>query len=80
MAYTHAPYRRTLQTIYPDFGLVVLITGVSDEELHGRQEHEVEHPLTAFSIEEKSDAIGVYDWHRRMGHRSVISSTWQMAR
>ena len=63
----------TLQTIYPDFGLVAgeVDADVSDEKLHERLEHEDEHPMSAFSIWEKSDAIGVHDWHRRMGHRSM---------
>ena len=65
---------------FPRFRSSCAHAGVSDEELHGRLEHEVEHPLTAFSTEEKSDAIGVYDWHWRMGHRSVMLSTWQIAR
>jgi len=28
-------------------------------------------PGAAFSVGEKSDAVSVYDWHRRMGHRSM---------
>jgi len=66
-------YPLTLQTIYPNFGLVAgeVDEEVSDEKLHERLEHEDEHPLSAFSTGEKSDAIGVYDWHRRMGHHSM---------
>ena len=61
-------YPLTLQTIDPDFGLVVseAVAEVSDEKLHEHLEHGDEYPLSAFSIGEKSDAIGVYDWHRRM--------------
>ena len=73
-------YPLTLQTIYPGFGLVAseVDAEVSDEQLHERLEHGVEHPLSAFSIGNKSDAIGVYDWHQRMGHRSMKpSSAWQ---
>ena len=66
-------YTLTLQTIYPDFSLVASEADVevSDEELHERLEHGDGHPLSAFSIGEKPDAIGVYDWHRRMGHRNM---------
>ena len=66
-------YPLTLQTIYSDFGLVAgeADAGVSDEKMHERLEHEDEHPISAFSIWENSDAISVYDWHRRMGRRSM---------
>jgi hypothetical protein len=66
-------YLLTLQTIYPDFGLVAVEVDeeVSDEKLHEHLEHEDEHPLSVFSIGEKSEAICVYDWHRSMGHRSM---------
>ena len=42
-----------------------------DAKLHGHLEHGDEHLLTAFTIGEKSDRISVYNWHRRMGHRSM---------
>ena len=63
----------SLQTIYPDFGLITSKANaeVSDEELHERLQYGDEHPQSAFSTGEKSDAIGVYDWHRRIGHRSM---------
>ena len=52
-------YALTLQTIYPDFGLVASEADaeVSDEELHEHLEHRDEYPLSAFSINKKSDAI-----------------------
>ena len=66
-------YPLTLPTIYPDFGLITSKANaeVSDEELHERLQYGDEHPQSAFSTGEKSDAIGVYDWHRRIGHRSM---------
>ena len=51
-------YPLTFQTIYLDFSLVA-------------SEAAAKVSLSAFSIGEKSDAIGVYDWHRTMGHRST---------
>ena len=53
-------YTLTLQTISPDFGLVASEADaeVSDEELHKHLEHRDEYPLSSFSIDEKSDAIG----------------------
>ena len=66
-------YSLTLQTIDLDFGLVVgeTVAEVSDEKLHEHLEHGDEYPLSAFSIGEKSGAIGVYDWHRRMERRGM---------
>ena len=74
-------YPPILPTVYPDFDLVA---GEADaellnEELHEHLEHGDEHSLRAFSIWEKSDVSGAYDWHHRMGHRSVLL-TWKMAR
>ena len=53
-------YPLTLQTIYLDFGLVASEGNaeVLDEELHKCLEHGDEYPLSAFSIDEKSDVIG----------------------
>ena len=64
-------YPTTLHTIYPNFGLIAGTPDVTDEALYLRLEHGDGNPMTAFSTGEKSDAIGVYDWHRRMGHRSM---------
>ena len=66
-------YPLTLQMIYPNFGLVAREADaeVLDKELHKCLEHGDEHPQLAFSTGEKSDVISVYDWHRRMGHRSM---------
>ena len=61
-------YPLTLQMIYPVFGLVA---GEADDEVYERLENDDEYPLTAFSAGEKSDAISAYDWHQRMGHRSM---------
>ena len=47
---------------------------MSDEELHEHLEHGDEHPLTEFSIGDKSDAISVYDWHQKMGYYSMKTS------
>ena len=41
-------------------------------ELHERLEHGDENPLTAFSIGEKSDAIGGYDWRVRLAPEDGI--------
>ena len=60
----------TLQKVYHDFDLVAS-TADAGVSLHERLEHRDEHLLTAFTIVEKSDAIGVYDWRWRVGHRSM---------
>jgi hypothetical protein len=62
-------YPVTLQTIYPDFGLITSEADVevSDESLHERLERKCEHPLVAFGTGEGSEPIRIFDWHRRMG-------------
>jgi len=64
-------YAVTLKTIYPDFSLSTVEEDewVSDRLLHERLEGK--HPLVAFSTGEGSEAISLFDWHRRMGHRSM---------
>jgi hypothetical protein len=66
-------YPLTLQTIYPDFGLVAdeADTEVLDEKLHECLENGDEYPLPALSVGKKWDMISAYDWHRRMGHHSI---------
>jgi hypothetical protein len=70
-------YPLTLQTIYPHFGFVAggADNEMLDEKLFERLENGDEYPPTAFSAGEKSDAISMYDWHRRMGHRSMKTIT-----
>ena len=60
-------YPTTLQTIYPDFGLVAGEPDLADEALHQRLEHGEKALVTG----DKSDGNSVYDWHRSMGHRSM---------
>jgi hypothetical protein len=60
-------YPTTLTTIYPDLGLVASDPDLTDEAL---QQH-LEPGGTAFSTEEKSNEVSLYNWHRRMGHRSM---------
>lgn len=60
-------YPTTLKTIYPDLGLIAGEPDLSDEALLQR----LEHRNTAFGTEEKSDDVSLYNWHRRMGHRSM---------
>ena len=66
-------YPLTLRTIYPNFSLIAneADEGVSDDQLHERLGHGDQDLLRAFSTGERSDEISVYDWHRRMGHRSM---------
>jgi hypothetical protein len=72
-------YPVTLQTIYPDFGLIAGETDgeVPDELLDVRLDH-AHDPLVAYSTREESSGISLYDWRRRMGHRSMqtISCDW----
>jgi hypothetical protein len=70
-------YPLTLQTIYPHFGFVAggADNEMLDEKLFEHLENGDEYPPTAFSAGEKSDAISMYDWHRRMGHRSMKTIT-----
>ena len=71
-------YPLILPIVYPDFDLVAgeADAVVLNEELHEHLEHGDEHRLTAFSIWEKSDAIGVYDCHHRMGYRNMKDYRW----
>ena len=66
-------YPLTFQTIYPDFSLVASEADVKvlSEKLLKYLEHRDEHPLSAFSIGKKLDAISAYDWHQMMGHYSM---------
>src|SRR5258706_5719515 len=60
-------YPTTLKTIYPDLGLVAGEPDLTDEALLQRSEH----GDMAFSTEEKLNEVSLYNWHRRMGHRSM---------
>ena len=66
-------YPLTLQTIYPNFSLIANETdeGVSDDQLHECLGHGDQDLWRVFSTGERSDEISVYDWHCRMGHRSM---------
>ena len=57
---------------YPDFGLSAREKReVSDDLLHKRLTLKSESPAVAFSTGEKEKPVSLYNWHRRMGHRSM---------
>jgi transposase InsO family protein len=67
-------YPVNLQTVYPHVSLNACEIGeneTTDEWLHSRLEHQRENPLVALSTGEGTTAVSLYDWHRRMGHRSM---------
>ena len=62
----------TLQTTYPNFGLSAHEEReVSDDLLHKQLMLKYESPAIAFSTEEKEEPVSLFNWHRRMGHRSM---------
>ena len=44
---------------------------MSNELLNVRLEHAHEDPLVAHSTREETNGLSLYDWHRRMSHRSM---------
>ena len=63
----------SLRTVYPSSSLLAYMESgeVTDQYLDERLETLGGDPLVAFSAGEKSEPISLYDWHRRMGHRSM---------
>jgi len=62
----------TLRTTYPDHGLLAREDSeVSDDLLHERLALKCEYPDTAFSTGENKEPVSLFNWHRRMGHRSL---------
>ena len=60
-------YPTTLKTIYPNLGLIAGEPDLLDDTSLQR----LGHRNTAFGTEEKSNEVSIYNWHRRMGHRSM---------
>jgi hypothetical protein len=66
-------YTVTMRTIHPHLGLCVRNNDgmeATDEKLHERLELKYKDPLVAFTTG-GGKPISLYDWHRRMGHRSM---------
>lgn len=61
-----------LRTTYPDFGLRTHEESeLCDDLLHERLAPRHKSPEVVFSSGEKKEPVSLFDWDRRVGHRSV---------
>ena len=65
-------YTATLRTMYPNLGLCARESEgeeTTDEQLYERLK--LKSPPVAFTTGEGGKTVSLYNWHQRMGHRSV---------
>ena len=69
----HKVYPVVLRTIYPNSGFCTREDDgkVSDEMLDERLMLGYDSPSVALTMGERSTPVSLFDWHRRMGHRSM---------
>jgi len=69
-------YLVTLRTIYPNIGFGTREEiEVFDELVHERLELRCKSPLVAFVAGEESKSVSLFNWHQRIGHRSMKAIT-----